>query len=252
MNMASKDKGATVGAGTAFFTEESLKFLRGLARHNDREWFEPRRDIYETALRQPMLTLIARVNEQMAGFAPAHVKAPEKTVLRIYRDTRFSQNKLPYKQHYAAWWGRAGMVKTSGAGFYFHLCGKMVVIAAGLYMPDAAQLLAVRRYLLEHHAEMRALLKTTLKKSEMRLTHAQPLTRAPKGFPADHPALDLILNRNWGIETELRAASALDPDLATNVAGYFRLAKPVVEFLNRPLINAERPRRIFALPGLAK
>jgi uncharacterized protein (TIGR02453 family) len=249
--LAGKKTGRVTAAESLAFTAESLNFLRGLARHNDREWFEPRRHIYESALRQPMLALIARVNEQMASFAPAHVKAPEKTVLRIYRDTRFSNNKLPYKQHYAAWWGRAGMAKTSGAGFYFHVCGKMVVIAAGLYMPDAAQLLAVRRHLLEHHAELRASLKTVLGsrkvKEKMRLTDRQALTRAPKGFPSDHPALDLILNRNWGVEVELPAETALDANFARMLAGYFRLAAPVVEFLNRPLSSAETSRPMFAL-----
>jgi len=231
------------------FTAESLKFLRGLVRNNDRTWFEARRDVYERALRQPMLRLIARVNEQMAGFVPEHVKPPEKTVLRIYRDTRFSANKQPYKQHYAAWWGRAGMVKTSGAGFYLHLSPKTLVLAAGLYMPDAAQLLAVRRYLLEHHAELRTVLKkaTGSRKFAMQLTEPQALTRAPKGFPKEHPALDLILFRNWGVETELPAEAALDSQLASTVSGYYRLAAPVVELLNRPLSSSGTTKPLFAL-----
>lgn len=230
------------------FTRESLKFLRGLVRNNDREWFEPRRSTYETALRQPMLALIAGVNNAMTAFAPEHVKAPEKTVLRIYRDTRFSKNKSPYKQHYGAWWGRAGMPKTSGAGFYFHISAKTVVVAAGMYMPDRDQLLAVRRYLLEHHQELRRLLQSRQLKSRMQLSDPQALTRAPKGFPADHPALDLILNRNWAVETELPSEIVLGNGFANTLAGYFRIAAPVVEFLNRPVDTPKaRPRPIFAL-----
>ena len=231
------------------FTAETLKFLRGLQRNNDREWFEPRRHIYESALRSPMLALIARVNEQMALFAPEHVKAPEKTVLRIYRDTRFSKNKLPYKQHYAAWWGRAGMLKTSGAGFYFHLASKTLTIAAGLYMPDAGQLLAVRRYLLDHHEELRSLFAARKLKAKMQLSDTQALTRAPKGFPKDHPALDLILYRNWAVDTELPSATALYSKFAKALAAYFETAAPLVQFLNRPITaSSEKVRRpIFAL-----
>jgi uncharacterized protein (TIGR02453 family) len=230
------------------FSEASLKFLRGLARNNDREWFEPRRHIYESALREPMLALIRRVNVQMADFAPDHIKAPEKTVLRIYRDTRFSANKLPYKQHYAAWWGRQGMPKTSGAGFYFHFSGKTVLIAAGLYMPDRDQLLAVRRYLLEHHQELRGFLTARKLKAKMSLSDPQALTRAPKGFPKDDPAMDLILYRNWAVETELSPDAILEKNFHTVLTSYFRLAAPVVEFLNRPLAGSiSRPRPIFAL-----
>lgn len=231
------------------FTAETLKFLRGLQRNNDREWFEPRRHIYESALRAPMLSLIAKVNEQMATFAPEHVKAPEKTVLRIYRDTRFSNNKLPYKQHYAAWWGRTGMVKTSGAGFYFHLAPKTLTIAAGLYMPDAAQLLAVRRYLLDHHDELRSLFSARKLKAKMQLSDTHALTRAPKGFPKDHPGLDLILYRNWAVDTELPSTAALDSKFAKTLGAYFETAAPLVAFLNRPIsASSEKPRRpMFAL-----
>lgn len=235
-------------AGDPRFTEDSLKFLRGLARNNDREWFEPRRQIYENALREPMLALIKRVNAQMATFAPDHVKAPEKTVLRIYRDTRFSANKLPYKQHYAAWWGRQGMPKTSGAGFYFHFSGKTVLIAAGLYMPDRDQLLAVRRYLLEHHEELRGMLESRKLKAKMRLSDPQALTRAPKGFPKDDPAMDLILYRNWAVEAELSPDAILGKNFHTVLSTYYRLAAPVVEFLNRPIMGAtSSPRPIFGL-----
>ena len=231
------------------FTSETLTFLRGLARHNDREWFEARRDVYESALRQPMLGIVAQVNREMEKFAPLHVKAPEKTVLRIYRDTRFSKSKLPYKQHYAAWWGRAGMVKTSGAGFYLHLSAKQLQIAAGLYMPDAAQTLLVRRYLLDHHEEWRTMLASRALKAKMQLSDPRALTRAPKGFAADHPAIDLVLYRNWGVDAELPPEQALGAEFASALVKYFRVAAPLVDFLNAPLAGsaAAQKRPMFGL-----
>ncbi len=232
-----------------FFTAGTLTFLRGLARHNDREWFEARRDTYERELRAPMLAVIARVNREMQKFAPLHVKAPEKTVLRIYRDTRFSKSKLPYKQHYAAWWGRTGMVKTSGAGYYLHLSAKQLHIAAGLYMPDAAQTLLVRRYLLEHHDELRRLLASRSLKAKVGLSDPRALTRAPKGFAADDPAIDLVLFRNWGVDVELPPEQALGADFPEVLAKYFRVAAPLVDFLNAPLVNAAaaQKRPMFGL-----
>jgi uncharacterized protein (TIGR02453 family) len=199
-----------------------------------------------------MLEIIARVNKQMESFAPMHIKAPEKTVLRIYRDTRFSKNKQPYKQQYAAWWGRKGMEKTTGAGYYFHLSAKQLHIAAGLYMPDPTQTLSVRRYLLEHHEEFRAILGSRALKGRMQLADPQPLTRTPKGFAADHPANDLILFRNWGVDVELAAEEALGERFPETLAGYFKAAAPLVDFLNAPLIAAPdaAKRPIFALPSM--
>ena len=144
------------------FTPEALKFLRGLARHNDRAWFDPRKPIYERELKAPMLALIEQINHAFADFAPEHIRPPHKAMMRIYRDTRFDKSRgtpeKPYKTHIAAWWVRRGLEKTSGAGFYFSLSAKEVVIAAGMYMPSPDQLLAVRRYLVDHHAELRAIL----------------------------------------------------------------------------------------------
>src|SRR5580698_8749346 len=86
-----------------YFSKEALKFLRGLKRNNDREWFEARRSIYEQELKRPMLAVIERVTDAMAEFAPAHVRPAKKSMMRIYRDTRFSADKTPYKTHVAAW-----------------------------------------------------------------------------------------------------------------------------------------------------
>src|SRR5258708_23675783 len=138
------------------FSGEALKFLRGLKRNNDRAWFEARRGLFEKELKEPMLRLIGEVNEAMAEFAPMHVRPPQKIMMRIYRDIRFSKDKRPYKNHVSAWWVRDGLQKTSGAGFYFSVTPEEVVIAAGVYMPEREQLLAIRRCLAEPHEEVPA------------------------------------------------------------------------------------------------
>ena len=100
------------------FSNDAIKFLRGLKRNNDRAWFEERRAIYERELKVPMLALISEINEAMADFSPMHVRPPQKIMMRIYRDIRFSKNKQPYKTHVSGWWARDGLEKTSGGGFY--------------------------------------------------------------------------------------------------------------------------------------
>jgi len=85
-----------------YFRPEALKFLRDLAKHNDREWFTPRKAIFESELKEPMLAVIRKITDAMMDFAPSHVRPAEKSLFRIYRDTRFSNDKQPYKTHIAA------------------------------------------------------------------------------------------------------------------------------------------------------
>src|SRR5271166_1317936 len=91
-------------AALPYFRPEALTFLRNLARHNDRAWFQPRKAQFEAELREPMLAVVRKITDAMADFAPNHVRPAEKSVFRIYRDTRFSSDKRPYKTHVAAWW----------------------------------------------------------------------------------------------------------------------------------------------------
>jgi uncharacterized protein (TIGR02453 family) len=233
----------------AFFSEESLKFLRGLKRNNRREWFDPRKEIFEAVLKAPMLRVIEGVTAAMVEFAPDHVRPAQKCMMRIYRDTRFSNDKTPYKKQVAAWWARQGLERTSGGGFYFHLSAEELVIAAGVYMPEREQLMAIRKFLLEHHRELRGLLEDKRLRRLFTPDHGELLTRPPKGFPKEHPAMDLLKCRQWAVGAKLPAREALDPDLTTKVASYFRAAAPLVALLNRPLRGpaAEKRAPLFGL-----
>ncbi len=226
-----------------YFRPEALTFLRNLARHNDREWFTPRKAEFEALLREPMLSIVRRVTDAMVDFAPDHVRPAEKSLFRIYRDTRFSNDKRPYKTHVAAWWSHQGLEKTSGAGYYFHISAKEVVVAAGAYMPEKEQLAQIRHWLLDHHAEFRKLLARPAIRKAFSEFEGNALTRPPKGFPCEHPGMDLIRCRQWGLATTLPADAALDPRFAATVILYFRLAAPVVDALNTPIAAALKPKR---------
>lgn len=225
-----------------------MKFLRGLKRNNDRAWFEPRKPIYENELKAPMLALIGEVTAAMMDFAPHHIRPAQKCMMRIYRDTRFSADKSPYKKQIASWWAREGLEKTSGGGYYFHISAQEVVIAAGVYMPEREQLLAIRTHLLEHHEELRRMLADKKLKKALSEFDGLRLTRPPKGFPADHPAMDLLLCRQWGLAATLPAEAALKPTLAKEIISRFQLAAPVVDFLNAPLTTKPVKRKpLFGL-----
>jgi uncharacterized protein (TIGR02453 family) len=166
-------------------------------------------------------------------------------MFRIYRDTRFSSDKSPYKTHLGAWWARKGLEKTSGGGYYMHVGAQEFVIAAGVYMPEKDQLLAIRRRLLEHHVEWKKLIEDKKLLRAFQVHDPMALTRPPKGFPAEHPAMEWIRWRQWGVTAHLPAEMALQAGLAEEIEKRFRLAGPLVDFLNAPLVRAERPRPVW-------
>jgi len=223
------------------FSPETMKFLRGVKRHNEREWFNARKDIYERALKAPMLALVDEITQAMVEFAPEHMRPANKIMMRIYRDTRFSHDKRPYKTHLAAWWSRRGMEKTSGGGYYVQVGPQGVMVAAGVYMPEREQLLALRRWMAEHYKEYRALVKTARKSKAAGLTEieADALTRMPKGIAADHPADELLRAKNWGVRASLPAELALQPTLAREIVRRMRLAAPVVDALNGAILAGQ-------------
>jgi len=162
--------------------------------------------------------------------------------MRIYRDTRFSNDKTPYKTRVAAWWSQHGLEKTSGGGYYMHVSAEELMIAAGVYMPEREQLMAIRNFLLNHHEELRKLLKDKKILRLFTLDHGQALTRPPKGFPADHPAIDLLKYRQWAVFATLPVAEALSPKLVKTVVEHFRVAAPLVRLLNQPLISSPKDK----------
>ncbi len=131
-----------------------------------------------------MLAIIRKITDAMTDFAPNHVRPAEKSLFRIYRDTRFSNNKLPYKTHVAAWWSHMGMEKTSGAGYYFQVSAKGVVIAAGAYMPEKDQLAAIRHWLLENHVDVQKALQSRSHTEDICTNLKATRSRVrPKDFP---------------------------------------------------------------------
>jgi uncharacterized protein (TIGR02453 family) len=239
--MATKLKPASTAS--AHLRPEALKFLRGLEKHNDREWFNERKAVYEAELKEPMLAIVRKVTDAMMEFAPNHVRPAEKSLFRIYRDTRFSNNKLPYKTHVAAWWSHMGMEKTSGAGYYFQVSPKGVVIAAGAYMPEKEQLAAIRTWLLENHVAFRKIIERAAVRKVFTEFEGEALTRPPKGFPAEHPAMDLIKCKQWGMSATLPAETALEANFAAVLVKHFKLLAPMVDALNTPIAASLQPKK---------
>ena len=225
-------------SGFPGFPAEGLAFFAALQRNNRREWFQPRKAIFETQLKQPMRELVGAVNTAMTRFAPDYVTDPDKAIYRIYRDTRFSKDKTPYKDHIAASFSRRG--DKAGAGYYFAVSHKEVAIGGGLYMPEAETLLAIRERLAERHQEFRKIAAAPAVRRLFVEVQGERLTRVPKGYAPNHPAADLLRLKQYLLYVELPPALATTPAVYTEVVRHFRAITPFVEFLNAPLRGKRR------------
>jgi uncharacterized protein (TIGR02453 family) len=215
------------------FPAEGLAFFSSLQRNNRREWFQPRKAIFEATMKQPMRDLVGAVNSAMKSFAPEYVTDPDKAIYRIYRDTRFSKDKTPYKDHLAASFSRRG--DKAGAGYYFAVSHKEVAIGGGIYMPEPETLRAMRRHVAEHHEEFRKIAGARAVRQLFTAVQGEQLSRVPKGYASDHPAADILRMKQYLLYVELPPDLATTPALYTEVVKHFRALTPLVEFLNAPL-----------------
>ncbi len=226
------------------FPPEGLAFLRGLKRNNRRDWFQPRKHIYDEKVRAPMLALVSTLTGAMTKFAPDYVREPEAAVYRVYRDTRFSPDKTPYKTHVAAIFPRRGLDKHACAALYFSVSPETIEIAGGVYMPTPDELRAIRLYLVDRHEEFRRIVRGRTLRTLMGEVMGAELARVPKGFDAEHPAAGLVRCKQWLFDIELDPGLATTPKLYQELIKRFRAMTPFVEFLNAPLVAGRREVKV--------
>ena len=217
---------------TSPFSTQSLAFLRGLKRHNDREWFRARKADYEQHVRAPMLAVIERLADEFRTFAPEMVADPRVNLYRIYRDTRFSEDKSPFKTNIGAYFPARGFPKGAGAGLYFHVGPAEVLIGGGLYMPASRDLLTLREHIVADQRGFERVLSARAFKDAVGGIQGQRLTRVPRGFAKDHPAAEhLKLKQFLGLKT-FPAEFAVTPRFYPELVTIFRAITPLVRFLN--------------------
>lgn len=174
------------------FRPVALSFLRALRRHNDREWFRARREVYDTELKAPMIAVIERLAGDLRAFAPNLVASPKVSLYRIYRDTRFSPDKAPLKTNIAAIFPCRGLAKHEGAGLYLEVSPNRVLAAGGLYAPQPVQLHQIREHLARAFEQFRAIVESPVYRRTFGGLEGERLQRVPRGFPADHRAAEYL------------------------------------------------------------
>jgi len=240
----------TTPSTTSFtgFRPDAIRFLRDLAAHNRRDWFEAHRDDFETAVRAPMRALVEEMDVRLATRAPELVGDPRRSIFRIHRDTRFSKDKSPYKTNAGFWLahrdgGRPGAGDAhGGAGLYFHLEPRASFIAAGIWMPPAPVLAALRSAI-GGDPKGFARVVATLERRFGPLDTDHMLARLPRGFGETHPAVRWLRYTSLTASHPLRATELRQADLPDRLMRLYVGALPFVRWLNRAIGLREATRR---------
>ena len=225
------------------FRPAALAFLRSLARHNDREWFERHRATYETELRAPLVALAEEMDVRLATLAPEIIGDPKRSLFRIHRDVRFSADKSPYKTHVACWFhhidaGRGVGTQTphGGAGFYFHMEADRASLGGGIWMPPRPTLQKIRAAIDEDARELMTILANrAARRTFGGLAEEHMLTRMPRGYSSSHAAATLLRHQSFTLGRELAQHDLFSSRLPDLLAREFTRILPLVRWLNRSL-----------------
>lgn len=214
--------------------KETVEFLKKLDKNNNRDWFNANKDAFikandnVIAVTGDLLSRVAKFDPDVAGIDP------KSCIFRIYRDVRFSKDKSPYKTNLGAFIAPGGK-KAMMPGYYFHVQPRMYFSAAGKHMPDASELLKIRNAIAANTKEFLKIVNAKPFKTRFGDLDGDRLTKPPKGFPADHEAIEFLKLKSFTVTEEFSEKEAIGKDYPKLLADSFKAAFPLVAFLRDAL-----------------
>lgn len=211
--------------------KEILHFLETLQSNNNKAWFDANRENYQQ-LRQKFLQITELLIHEIRSFdQQIPYQDPRKCVFRIFRDLRFSKDKLPYKNNFGAFIARDGR-KGGNPGYYLHVQPGASFIAGGLFMPDAPRLKAIRNDIYQNPYDLLEIIEDSEFKNSFTLFDDDKLKTAPKGFPKDFEYIDLLRYKSFSPMMPLSDEQLLSPDMLNTVVSGFKHLAPLNHYLN--------------------
>jgi uncharacterized protein (TIGR02453 family) len=215
----------------AFFRPELFDFLRQLKRHNNRDWFARNKARYEKVVLDPALLFIGSFGPHLHKLSPHFVADPRPTrgsLFRIYRDTRFSSDKRPFKTHVGIHFSHASGKDAHAPVFYLHLEPGNCFAAAGVWHPDRSALTKIRTAIVAEPEQW----ATVRRKLEL---EGDSLMRPPRGFDPNHPFIEDIKRTDFVASVGLAEAQVCGPRLMRDFTAACRAMLPLVVFATRAL-----------------
>lgn len=218
---------------STYFSPDTLKFLRALARNNNRPWFHAHAADYERHVREPFLNLIADLQTPLAKISP-HLRAdPRKSggsLFRIHRDTRFAGDKTPYKTWAGARLFHERRREVAAPSFYLHIAPKDCFAGGGIWHPEPPTLKRIRDFLVDNPAAWK---RATRGKAFLQhfAFWGDSLSRPPRGYDAQHELIEDLKRRNFAAGEEFSEAVACSTELLPTVVATFKRLAPMIDYL---------------------
>ncbi|RLJ77213.1 DUF2461 domain-containing protein [Pedobacter alluvionis] len=215
--------------------KETLNFIKDVAENNNREWFAANKDVYEAA-KADVLELVAKLIPELAKVDPllSADADPKKSLLRIYRDVRFSKNKDPYKNNFGIWFS----AKSKGGnepGYYLHIQPGKSFIAGGYWMPEASHLKLIRQEIDYNIGDFKEIINGKDFKKNFKLGVDNALKNAPKGYDPADPNIEFLKLKSFEATTKIDDEEFLKPNLVNKLISSFKTVQPLVAFLRNAI-----------------
>lgn len=224
--------------GRAHFTPELFEFLRRLEQNNDREWFSDHKERYIDVVREPLLHFISDFGPRLSQISSQFVADPRPqggSMFRIYRDTRFSKDKTPYKTAATARFPHRRGKNVHTPGFYLHLGLDGVFAGSGIWRPDSASLAGIRTAIVERPQDWKRVISgKPFKDGRLRLG-GESLKRPPRGFDPDHPFIEDLKRKDFVAYFPFDEKTACSPDFLGLYVRACRSSAPFVRFLTEAI-----------------
>ena len=213
----------------------TLQFLRNLEKNNNREWFNENKTLYQEA-QQDVISFVEKLIEEMADFDEEMGKLEaKKSVFRIYRDTRFSKDKTPYKTNFGAGLGMGKGNKISG--YYLHIEPGKSFLAGGVYKPEPSVLKTIRQEISAFGDEFKAILEQDEFRNYFRgLSVEDKLKKVPQGFEKDDKMAEYLKLKHFIVTHPVSDEQLLSENAVKEFTKIFKAMKPLNDFLQTPFI----------------
>lgn len=218
----------------AQLSKDTFAFLKALEQQNDRDWFKANKGRYDE-IKDTFVQFMADLIEQIAGFDPSVAGLdPKKCVMRIHRDVRFSKDKTPYNLHISGHIVGGGRKNEHGrAGYYVRLEHGKSMLAGGAYLPPSPWMTNIRNEIAENADDLRAILNDKTFKKYFGEIEGEKLKTAPRGYPKDHPEIELLRYKSLLAVHKCANKQVLDAGFRDYAFDVFKAIHPFDAFLNR-------------------
>lgn len=213
--------------------KNTFKFLKDLKANNNRDWFTDNKDKYEEA-RANFEDFITELVKNIAKFDPSVGDViPKKAIFRIYRDVRFSKDKSPYKINFGAHLTGSPSKIHDRAGYYIQIQPGNSFLAGGAYLPPSPRINKIRQEIDYNTKEFKKIINSASFKKYFGEIEGDKLKTAPKGYPKDHPELELLQYKSYLATNQCDDKQVLGDDFLKHATSVFKAMKPFDDFLNR-------------------